>query len=238
MGIKYCIRNADGRLVTVDDPGNFPVISSYSDDGTADVRAKADWSFFDTARRRYQKWLALLNPNYAGVLDYFKARPADFSHDAWLAEAWEVFDAVVKSDPRTNAEKWAAMGSPKYLQYYFGFSKREPTDRELAIWAQWDDTGYKPPEEDPDPRKKGVVEPATGLRWTSAADAAREIGCHQVTLYSHLSGKLKTVHGRVFEYTQKEDGPLPGSYDAMTPDERADLYQKTLEAGFKPRFEL
>lgn len=57
------------------------------------------------------------------------------------------------------------------------------------------------------PNAKAVIEPATGLTWSSAADVARELGCIPVLVYRHLSEfrSPRTIYGRAFEYIKQDD---------------------------------
>lgn len=231
--IKYAIHDKDGRIKVVDDPGDAPVISQYAEETRDDLAARVAVNRFEVERWRYQKWLTKLSPAYSGLLDNVAYTP----EDARAGTLWTIFDAVVKSDLRDNAEKWAAMGSPKYLEWYMGFAKHKPTERDLVIYAHWDDVGYTPPAEGPHNGKR-VRDTATGEVWHSAADLAQHLGCHIQTVYGHLNGRLKTCKGRVFEYAAEgvDGASTPGSVNSMTDDQREVLRAQMRAAGWTPRF--
>jgi len=197
-----------------------------------DLAERLKRSRFDIEKWRYQKWLRRLDPAYANLLDGVTYSPEAVQSST----LWTLFDAIVKSDPRSNSEKWAAMGRPKYLEWYMGFARHRPTERDLAIYAHWDDVGYVPPEDGPHNGKR-VRDVSTGETWGSAADLAWHLGCHVQTVYGHLGGRLKTCKGRVFEYAPEEpDGPAPGSIDAMTDDQREARRAQMRAAGWTPKF--
>lgn len=243
MPKEYIVQDENERWIRVDDPEGRHVIMELDDPDEVPTPTRDEWenrfrsTQFNSWKAMYQRWLFRLDPAYPQMLD-FVSYP-----DGGTDVLWSVFDGLVKSDPRSGTAKWEAMGKPKFLEYYFGFSDRRPTDRELAIYAHWDAVGYVPPEkEEPKGTARPVRDAGTGQTWESASAAARAIGCHIQTVYAHMSGRLKTCKGRVLEYAET-DAPkrdpgaaVPGSIDAMTETEREALRAKARASGFQPKF--
>lgn len=235
MTTRYLVRNSAGHMEIMDDPGTLEILDSYEVEQPPDVSA-IEWGWLLSDVDRFQKWLGRLDPAYPVVMDHLRTPVSPFSYEARYAEALAVFDLVVKSDPRPPLDKFAAMGSPKLLLHYFGLVSSPPTGRDLAIMRHVEETGYAESGHI-DPRKKIVREPATGLQWDSAKDLARALGCSVQTVYAHLSGRLKSCHGRIFEYCPRAAaGPVPGSIDAMSPEERERSRALARSLGFIPRY--
>lgn len=184
---------------------------------------------------RWQRWLTALDEALAGALDLFRD-PSEVD----MADAWAVFDGLVKAHPGSMSDKFRTMGSPPLLAHYCGMRATPLTPREVAMYAQQEQTGgLNDPARPADGRVKGVREPETDRTWPSAKALADEMGVHPVTLYNHLSGhpKYPTVKGRRFEYAASDPGaPLPGSVDAMTPAEKEAARARARAAGMEPRF--
>lgn len=146
---------------------------------------------------RWQRWLTALDEALAGALDLFRD-PSEVD----MADAWAVFDGLVKAHPGSMSDKFRTMGSPPLLAHYCGMRATPLTPREVAMYAQQEQTGgLNDPARPADGRVKGVREPETDRTWPSAKALADEMGVHPVTLYNHLSGhpKYPTVKGRRFE---------------------------------------
>lgn len=184
---------------------------------------------------RWQRWLTALDEALAGALDLFRD-PSEVD----MADAWAVFDGLVKAHPGSMSDKFRTMGSPPLLAHYCGMRATPLTPREVAMYAQQEQTGWlNDPARPADGRAKPVIEPATGATWPSATALADEMGANRATLYHHLRGdpRYKTVKGRTFEYVEKDpDTPLPGSLAAMTEAEKEKMRALARSHGFEPKF--
>jgi len=244
MATKYMVMNENGETALVTDPSGWMTILYVEEEPTiqdqrAVLHAQFEWGNVQREVRFLRMWLSMLEPALGMAMDPFETRPDPQTSEALDKihnDAWRAFDAIVKSWYGTNQEKWYAMGRTPLLAHYFGFRKRPLNARETIMYQTQIMTGVVPSVTDP--RAKPIVEPATGLKWASAADLAIELDCHPQTIYNHTSrGNPKTVQGRVFIRDPDHDpnAPLPGSWDAKTPEEKEASRRLALANGFQPR---
>lgn len=244
MSARYFVSMKDGTTAIVTDPTGWDYVNLVDEAPTVETQRAGlnldyQWRKMNRQIWMFKRWLYDLSPHLPGVMDEVGQKPNPVTPEAldkMHLEAWQLFDDVVKSCEGTNAEKWALMGKTPLLAFYFGFAKRELTELEQVAAETEMLTGQKAA---PDPRVRPVLEPGTGNSWPSAAGLAAELGYALGTVYNHLaSQRPRTVAGRSFIYdpAHDPDAPLPGSFNAMTDAERAQLRQQTIDAGFKPRF--
>lgn len=235
----YMIDKGNGNTAIENAPGGARVVNTFATLEAA-IPVNSAWIRLSGDLRRLQKWIGYIDPSFPEILGLFQIPPDGFvptMGDAIYDGAWDVFDGLVKSAPGDMIDKFRAMGEPPLLAFYFGVTRKALTERERAMYIQREQTGWKPDGSEPqDGRVKPVRELATGREWAAAADLATELGCHVATLYNHLrrDPRYAQVQGRVFEYAPPR--PVPGSIDAMTPDEKEAARARARAAGFEPRF--
>jgi hypothetical protein len=212
---KYqVLLDPSGKSVSVGywpQPG-FTVLNEFDDMDSA-KRAAASWAAVSYEITMLQRWFARLNPDagLASVFDLYQVPPRDITPDA-TQEIYQavvgIFEALVMAEPGTMPEKFQRMGGSPLLAHFCGVRSTPLTPRERAMFLQQEQTGHRTEDTGTvarvanDRRSKLVVEPATGRTWSSAADLARELGCHPVSLYAHLGARRTpaTIYKRVFEY--------------------------------------
>lgn len=230
--------NADNTTDVAYRPDHRQVAARFSDPHVAMMRS-LDWNKALDHVCLFQKWAARLDASFGPVFDMFKTPPQPFDATniaAALQSAVDLFNAFLRETPGTPAEKFEQLGSPPLLAYGLGQARAPLTSHEHAMELHFEKHGRPDDGATSDGRRKPIVEPATGKRWSCAKDLARDLGCAPGTVYAHMSRPhiQPAIRGRVFQYAEPENDP--NNILAKSPEEQARIRADMAARGFQPRF--
>lgn len=163
------------------------------------------WNRADRETRAIKSWLTRIHPSYAAAVPL--ERPNPFTHGAiakaMLANRDALFQLLEYMFPGDRILAWEACGKPKALRHWAGLDEEPLSEHDwlLEMWFDCGD-GRRPLERGSDGRSKAVMDVVTRQVWPSVTALSDDIGTSRVYLYHHLSGRAKSVKGRIFQYVE------------------------------------